>query len=244
MNKKQIAITLGIMCLILTMTIVIQIKAANNANKLVSPSFSNNDLRNQVLKWKERYDSTYATLQSAEKKLESVRQTASENTDGSAEKEEQLKKNNILLGLTDVTGEGIIVTIKDNNNVSTDSTIIDPSYYLVHYGYLLKIVNELKNAGAEAISINGVRILSMTDIVDIDSYILIKPRQRLISPYVVKAIGNQTYLTSTLCMKNSGFIDSYKNSGKTVTLEKQRNIKIPKYSENIDIKYMKEVAGE
>ena len=65
MNKKQIAITLGIMCLILTMTIVIQIKAANNANKLVSPSFSNNDLRNQVLKWKERYDSTYATLQSA-----------------------------------------------------------------------------------------------------------------------------------------------------------------------------------
>lgn len=44
--------------------------------------------------------------------------------------------------------------------------------------------------------------------------------------------------------ENSGFIDSYKNSGKTVTLEKQRNIKIPKYSENIDIKYMKEVAGE
>ena len=38
----------------------------------------------------------------------------------------------------------------------------------------------------------------MTDIVDIDSYILIKPRQRLISPYVVKAIGNQTYLEGAI----------------------------------------------
>ncbi len=66
-EQKANSNNIRIMCLILTMTIVIQIKAANNANKLVSPSFSNNDLRNQVLKWKERYDSTYATLQSAEK---------------------------------------------------------------------------------------------------------------------------------------------------------------------------------
>ena len=109
MNKKQIAITLGIVCLILTMFVVIQIRTTNNANKVVSQTFTSNDLRNQVLKWKERYDTTYAELQSSEKKLEDVRQQASENTDGSDEKEAELKKNNILIGLTDVTGEGVIV---------------------------------------------------------------------------------------------------------------------------------------
>ena len=108
MNKKQIAITLGIVCLILTMFVVIQIRTTNNANKVVSQTFTSNDLRNQVLKWKERYDTTYAELQSSEKKLEDVRQQASENTDGSDEKEAELKKNNILIGLTDVTGEGVI----------------------------------------------------------------------------------------------------------------------------------------
>ena len=59
---------------------------------------------------------------------------------------------------------------------------------------------------------------------------------------IVKAIGNQTYLTSSLCQKNSGFVDKYNNSGKSVKLEKQRNIKIPKYSGNIEIKYMKEAT--
>ena len=60
----------------------------------------------------------------------------------------------------------------------------------------------------------------MTDIADIDTYIIMKPSQRIVSPYVVKAIGNQTYLTSNLCQKNSGFVDKYNNSGKSVKLEK------------------------
>ena len=109
---------------------------------------------------------------------------------------------------------------------------------------LITLVNELRFAGAEAISINGVRIMPMTDIVDIDSYIIIKPSQRIVSPYVVKAIGNQTYLVSTLCLKNSGYVDKYNNSGKSVKLEKQRNIKITKYTGNMDIKYMKEVTSK
>ena len=222
MNKKQIAITLGIMCLILTMTIVIQIKAANNANKLVSPSFSNNDLRNQVLKWKEKYDSTYATLQSAEKKLESV-------------KEEQLKKNNILLGLTDVTGEGIIVTIKDNNNVSTDSTIIDPSYYLVHYGYLLKIVNELKNAGAEAISINDQRLVS-TSSITCDGNVISVNGEKISSPFIIKAIGNASFMNSALS-RPGGTVEYY-NSYTPTSIKQSNNVTIKKYTGVINSKYI------
>lgn len=164
MNKKQIAITLGIVCLILTMFVVIQIRTTNNANKVVSQTFTSNDLRNQVLKWKERYDTTYAGLQSSEKKLEDVRQQASENTDGSDEKEAELKKNNILIGLTDVTGEGVIVTLKDNNTVTADSNILDPSMVIVHMPDILGVINELKNAGAEAISINDQRVVSTTSL--------------------------------------------------------------------------------
>ena len=87
MNKKQIAITLGIMCLILTMSIMIQVRTINNTNKTASQSLTNNDLRVQVLKWKEKYDQEYEELQNANKKLERVRTAASKNTEGSEENE-------------------------------------------------------------------------------------------------------------------------------------------------------------
>ena len=197
MNKKQIAITLGIVCLILTMFVVIQIRTTNNANKVVSQTFTSNDLRNQVLKWKERYDTTYAGLQSSEKKLEDVRQQASENTDGSDEKEAELKKNNILIGLTDVTGEGVIVTLKDNNTVTADSNILDPSMVIVHMPDILGVINELKNAGAEAISINDQRVVSTTSLTCEGNIINING-EKISSPFVIKAIGSSIYMNSAL----------------------------------------------
>jgi len=63
--------------------------------------------------------------------------------------------------------------------------------------------------------------------------------QRLSSPYVVKAIGNQAYLSSILSLKNSGFIDKYNNSGKTVTLVANKKVEILKYNGETEIKYIK-----
>ena len=68
--------------------------------------------------------------------------------------------------------------------------------------------------------------------------------QRIASPYVIKAIGNQTYLSSILSLKDSGYIDKAKAVGLNVKLETGKNIKISKYSGDMEIKYMKEGANE
>ena len=104
MNKKQISITLGIMCFILTLAICIQIKTMNNANSTVSQSLVDNELRDTVLKWKEKYDNLSQELKNAEKNLEKVRQEATQDDKTAMAKEEELGKNKVLLGLTDVTG--------------------------------------------------------------------------------------------------------------------------------------------
>lgn len=236
MNKKQIAITLGIMCLILTMMTVIQVKTTNSSNKLVSQSLTDNDLRDQVLRWKERYDVTYSALQASEKRLEQVRQNASENTDGSLEKEKELKKNNILIGLTDVSGEGVIVTLKDNTNISSDSTILDPTYALVHYGDILGIVNELKNAGAEAISINEQRVISTTSITCEGNVINVNG-EKVSSPFVIKAIGSSIYMNSAL-VRPGGTIE-FLNQSIQASVKTSNNITINKYSGIINPKYIK-----
>ena len=115
-------------------------------------------------------------------------------------------------------------------------------YVVVIYGDTYSVKDELKEAGAEAISINDERIINMTDIVSVNENTVIRVnQQRVVSPYVIKAIGSQTQLINTLSIKETGFIDYRTSQGKTVKLEKQRNIKIPKYTGEIEVRYMKEV---
>lgn len=78
MNKKQIAITLGIMCFILTVAICIQLKTIENTTTTISQSLKENGLRDEVLRWKERYDNVYEELNQSLKELEEVRKQATQ----------------------------------------------------------------------------------------------------------------------------------------------------------------------
>ena len=238
MNKKQIAITLGIMCLILTMSIMIQVRTINNTNKTASQSLTNNDLRDQVLKWKEKYDQEYEELQNANKKLERVRTAASKNTEGSEENEAELLKNNMIIGLTDVEGEGVIVTLKDDTSITSDSLAITDSMsnHLVHDSDLISIVNELKNAGAEAISINDQRVVISTSITCEGNVISVNGA-KVGSPFVIKAIGHASYMESALTrpggpIKNfTGYIGA--------SVKTSDNIQITKFTGVISTKFIK-----
>ena len=137
----------------------------------------------------------------------------------------------MLVGKTNVQGEGIIITLKDNEEKSIEASD------------LRTLINELKLAGAEAISINDKRILNMTELVDVNGVILIN-EERIVSPYIVKAIGDQTYLSSAISLKTSGFIDSYTIMGKSVEMTKEKNINIMAYNgkkNQLQFKYAKEV---
>lgn len=166
MDKNKIAITLGMVCLILTIAICIQINTIKNANATVSQTFTENSLRDEVLKWKEKYDNIANELDVAEKNLAKIREESTQNDSTSTEKEAQITLNNQLLGITNLVGQGIEMTITDDPNATRESigAFDDISYHIVHDADLRAIVNELKNAGAEAISINGQRLVNTTAI--------------------------------------------------------------------------------
>ena len=80
MKKKQkIQILLGCVCLVLTFAICIQLKTIENANKVVGSSFTENELRDEVLRWKEKYDNMVRETERAEKSLEEYREKASQD---------------------------------------------------------------------------------------------------------------------------------------------------------------------
>ena len=239
MNRRQIALTLGCVCLILTIAIFIQIKTINNANKYAARSFTDNDLRDQVLKWKEKYENEYENLQAASINLEKIRQAATEDSEESKEKQALLKKNNMIIGLTNVTGPGITVTMKDNNTVTAETIAEydDISRYLVHEEDVRSIINELENAGAEAISINDQRIICTTSITCEGNVISVNG-QKVGSPFVIKAIGNSLSLYSALT-RPGGYVERLNDTGINTIVKQSDTININKYSGIISYKYMK-----
>lgn len=232
MKKEKIfmSIIIGVACAILMTVMFAQFKTIEETDITGIETAREEELRTMISSWKSKYEESSEKLEETNKKINEYQEKVSSNQESSELLEQELLQTNKLVGKTEVTGEGIIITLSDNN----ETTILDTD--------LLKLINELRLAGAEAISINDVRVVGMTDIVEVNDTILVN-EERVVSPYVVKAIGNQTYLSSALSLKNSGFIDMYTSSGKTVKMTIEKNIKIPAYrSQNnlMQFRYAKE----
>ena len=226
------SIIIGLICLILVTTISIQFKTVKETNITDIENMREAELRTQISSWKTKYEEATKKLDENKNKIQEYRDILNNNQESEQILDKELAETNLLAGNTDVKGEGVIITLTD----SDESTITSTD--------LLELVNELRYAGAEAISINDIRITQNSYIATVNGTLIRIDLQRVTSPYVVKAIGNQTYLSSTLNLKDNGFIDKYKNSGKNVTLATDRNIQIPKNNLDIQIKYLKEVEEE
>lgn len=159
MKKKQIAITLGVMCFALTLAISMQLRTVQNSNTTVSQSLKENGLRDEVLKWKEKYDNAYQELIQSEKSLEDIRKQATQDDTTSQAKQQEITQNNMLLGMVEVTGPGVEITLTENQaGLTTDGReILDLNLLVVHNDDLKQVMNALNNAGAEAISINRTK---------------------------------------------------------------------------------------
>ena len=225
-NKIVVSIIIGLMCFVLVFTMFIQFNTIEQTDLANIATMRETELREELTKWNTRYEDLYAKYEEEEIKKQEYQNGLGTDNEASNLLDRELNETNILLGLTDVTGPGIIVTLSNNSNKNIDA-----------YD-LLELVNELRLAGAEAISINDERIVAMSDIVDINYSFIVVNGNRISSPYVVKAIGNQTYLESGLTAKEYGYMDNIiKGNGKTATLERNDNIEIPKFTGNLEMNY-------
>lgn len=230
MKKANITICIVIflMCVILVSVILMRAKAVEETDFETESVTRETELRKEISTWKSKYEKISETLESINQKILEYEDQIEKNEDSSDLVEKELEQTGVLLGKKTVRGEGIIVTLTDKENAKI--LAID----------LSEIINEIKYAGAEAISINGIRILPMTDITGATNDLILINGQRISSPYEIKAIGNQTYLYSTLNAKN-GFIDYYTNQYDIdIKVEKQKNVTIDKTNQEVNLKYIKE----
>lgn len=223
---KKVAITLGSVCLILTVAIFIQIKTVESITNEEGISLNDNaELKDEVLRWRQNYRDAYMQLEEVEERLEEVRTQAATNSTLDTEVENEIKKNNELLGLTEVKGSGVIIRLDENREISEEE-IIDVNSYLVHEGDLIYIVNELYNVGADAISINGKRIVNTTSIL-CDGNIIRVNGEIVGVPIEIKAICYPKAIYNL--KRKGGYLSLMVSGGVLVEIEESDDITIPKY---------------
>lgn len=233
LNNWVMAIVILFVCICLVSVMFMQFRTVEETDITEIENMREAELKKTLAEWKSKYEEANEKLKETNQKIAEYQDKIVKNEAASGVIDKELKQSNVNVGKTNVTGEGVIVTLNDGQ------------YEDIIAWDLIYLVNELKYAGAEAISINDIRVINTTDIVDLAgySYILVGG-QRLQAPYVVKAIGNQAYLSSILNLKDSGYIDLYKNEDKQVKMETSKKIEILKYNGDITYKNLQIIEEE
>lgn len=225
-GKVTMTITIGLVMLILTAVIFLQFKTIKQTDILSLENMREDELRKEISSFKQKIDEVSKELESTNNKILEYEEAINTNKEASELLVKELEQQNNILGKNNVKGSGIVVTLTDTSTQKITGEDIR------------KLLNELKSAGAEAISINEQRIVYDSYVVDINgTYISVNNANRLVSPYVVKAIGNPTYLESGLSKKQYGYIDTKIEEGKDVKLKREDNIVIEKYNGDLNMEY-------
>ena len=236
-NKERVvmSITIGIACFALMLVMFMQFKVVKQTDITAIETMRESELKLELSSWTEKYNQLNEKYKEVVAKIEEYKNEKVSDEKTAQLLEAELVQLNELLGKTDVEGDGIVIQLKDQagKQLSEDVTVAS-----INEEDLLLIINELFAAGAEAISINGYRIISTSSIFPIGTEILKLNGERIQSPYVINAIGNPDYLKSAVSGKG-GQVDELKELGHETSVDTSKKIKIEKYSGEINTKYIK-----
>lgn len=232
-NNIVNSLVLGIISMFLVIGMSVQLKTINQTDITSLESMQEEEIRNEILDLKEKNEEIGNKIKENQDKIDEYNQTINDNEKASQLLEQELSDYENRIGLTDVSGEGVIITLTDTEMQSYS------------YSNLVDFVNELRYAGATAISINDYRIIGTTEIVEISKrFILLNGDQRVSSPYTIKAIGDKKKMMEAFTLKDEGYIDLYTNADYDAKIEENDDITIYKYDKDINFDYINEKEGE
>lgn len=227
LNNLAVSIVMFIVCVSFVSVMLMQFKTVEETDITDIENMREAELRKSLAEWKSKYEETSSSLEKTNQKIAEYQEKMEKNEATSELIDKELEQSNLVVGRTDVTGEGVIVTLNDGKEENISAWD------------LIYLVNELRYAGAEAISINDERIVSTTDMADVGGSIKINSKYLRTDTYIVKAIGNSSYLESSLFGKG-GFVEQLDISGIKSDIERSKKVSISKYTGDFETKYMQE----
>lgn len=222
-NSVVTYVSIGIALFFLSVMLVAQMKTISNTEEVLQGK-REAQLSDELVNLQRNYTELKEKYEENQKVVEEYQNSSSTNNNLIASMKNQIDYLSLMSGTTDVKGEGVIITLSDGETPTNTSTRTDT---LVHDSDVLTVVNELKAAGAEAISVNDQRIIATSAIRCVGPVIQVN-YQKVAAPFEIKAIGNAQYLESAMNIKN-GVVDMLKELGVGVSVSRGKEVKIAKY---------------
>ena len=225
-KKGQFAIAL--VCVILGIMLAVQFRTTRDSRSPLQYQRAE-DLTQQLKKSEQERDAL-------EKLVRDLRQVA-----GQATTANEMEATKIGAGLLSLQGKGVIVTVDDTKSIP-QAGIKNPNLYLTKDEDLLKVINELRAAGSEAISINEQRLIATSEIRSAGTFISVN-NANLSTPFEIKAIGDPPTLENSLKMRG-GVIETLQFWGIRVTVQKQDILLVPAFKGSLRFIHAKPVPDE
>ncbi len=139
----------------------------------------------------------------------------------------QLELVRMHAGLLPVTGPGLEVTLNDSPAALQPGD--NPNFLILHDEDLLKVLNELRAAGAEALAINNERILPSSGIRCAGPTVVVNRNRRLTPPFVITAVGDPDTMLAALEMRG-GVLETLQFYNIQATAKKVDKVVVPAYT--------------
>lgn len=224
-NQGQLSIAL--VCVILGIMLVIQFRTTQDIRSSVQ-YLRAEDLTQRLMQVeKER--------SALEDQVRNLSQTAGGNATAS-----ELESSKMGAGLVPLQGAGVIITV-DDTRPSSPANSKNPSLFLIKDEDMLKILNELRAAGAEAIAVNNQRLVASSEVRTAGPFISIN-NMNFAAPFEVKAIGDPATLENSLKIRG-GVIETIQFWGVQVTVKQSDNVQIPAFKGTFRFNYAQPVQS-
>lgn len=217
---RPIHLVIGLLCLALGFALVTQMKLKRsdpleslNEDELVTLLDQLTTTENQLRSERNELNSQIQKLQSSQSQAEAAREAA----------ERDRMQAQILAGTAPVYGPGLTMTVLEGENGVRAQTFVT-------------VIGELRNAGAEAIDLNGIRVTASTYVVRDRNNELFISGERVQSPYVWSIIGDADTIQAALEIAR-GATSQLRASGATVTFERSDFVSIDSVAHTTEYRY-------
>ena len=170
-----------LLCAMLGYGYVIQLNNTRSAYETMSEEELTrliSETSNQIQQQEQRRDEL-------QEQLNSLQEASDKQQEAQRIAEQNEQTSGILSGRLPAEGEGVTIRVTHGSIEAVDAAT------------MFSLIEELRNAGAEVIAINDVRVITQTYIADGEDG-LICDGQPLSSPYVIKAIGDSQNLQNAV----------------------------------------------
>ncbi|MDR1572541.1 MAG: DUF881 domain-containing protein [Clostridiales Family XIII bacterium] len=243
MKKYGGMLVVGILAVFIGFAISMQIASSKNSDQGgLIPIGKLAPYQAELEKLQIERDKAIEDLRVLEERITQIEKENAEDNTLLAGLVEDIDRYKMAAGVLDVRGPGLVITMEDPAPIEGAETD-QYSEIMTHFELLLSLVNRLKEAGAEAISINGHRVVNFTEIVLAGDNVNINSKPTA-PPYKVMAIGDPDVIEAAITIKY-GIINTMREYSIRVSIEKKDELSIARYNGSVtNFRYAQPVAAD